>query len=45
MGCDLSLEPTDYLVITDQSIWPFADEITEKGLFYPEEAKVTSFPR
>ena len=35
-GSRLSLAASDYVVTTDTSIWPFDDNIIEKGLFFPE---------
>ncbi len=36
LGCDISLQLADYTVTTDESIWPFADESVDNGIFFPK---------
>ena len=45
LGCDVKLQIADYTVSTDQSIWPFADEVVDNGLYFPKEMSRKYYPR
>ncbi len=33
------------MVTTDESIWPFADEVIDKGIFFPKEMDLQYFQK
>jgi hypothetical protein len=39
------IEMADYIINTDQSIWPFTDDVKDAGLFVPSGISVKSFPK
>ncbi len=44
-GSDAALQLAQYSITTDQSIWPFSDEIVDDGLFIPYGLEIKNFPK
>ena len=38
------IEVAEYSINTDQSIWPFTDELIDNGLFIPSTPSIRNFP-
>ena len=45
LGSDISLEIADFEIITDESIWPFTNNVIDDGLFIPKGADLKYFPK
>ena len=45
LGSVITLQAADYVVTTDESIWPFTDEVIDKGIFFPKEMDLQYFQR
>ena len=45
LGSDITVQIADYEIITDQSIWPFTDNVVDNGLFIPKGTNLKYFPR
>ena len=43
-GSDIMIEIAEYSINTDQSIWPFTDDLVDNGLFIPSTPSIRNFP-